>query len=219
MRTAIKSIFGRGPARPSNVVFAVCAGVMALTLLIATGTAKAQDAAGSAATASKPSMTANEVGQKGQNPDGWINCNSLKSKSAYHDVTFNNCNGSYPLTVTRTGDTCMYGAGNYQINVPVGTAYQINLEDKNSGFDCYQGEKNVTWSIQAHGGPTSQAEWRHAYTNQDGYSGITQWMSRVDDTSTGAGGLVSGATCDGANCFNQWAQANTGRPQVVISFE
>ena len=154
--------------------------------------------------------------QQEQSPDGWITCSSSPSKQAYHDVTFNNCNGSYDLQITRGKYQCMQGAGNTSLTVPVGTAYQINLSDDSGWPSCTDTEKNVTWNTQAKGGPNYQAEWRHAKV---GYSSQKTWISEIKTAATNGAGLPNNATCDGSNCLNQWATADTGRPQVIIYFQ
>ncbi|SUA89310.1 hypothetical protein [Pandoraea pulmonicola] len=177
----------------------------------------------------KSQQTAKEDGTgSSARKDGWISCTStlpLQSRSSekattqnkeqYHDVTFWNCSGSYDLTITRGNYQCMYGPGNEKVSVPVGTAYQINLDDRNSGFDCNNADKSVTWNIQASGGPKTTAQWLHSKYQENAGT----WQTSIVDSNTGSPGEVSGATCNYSDCLNKWVDTGSGRPLVVISFQ
>jgi hypothetical protein len=219
--TTVANMHTQTESRPSNRIIAVFAriatllpAILAFTMFSAINIAHAEEA-GKTKVSEQGAPSSTKTRQE-QSPDGWMPCSSSSSKQAYHDVTFNNCNGSYDLQITRGKYQCMQGAGNTSLTVPVGTAYQINLSDDNGWPTCTDTEKNVTWNIQAKGGPNYQAEWRHA---KIGYSNQKTWSSEIQATATNGAGLPNNATCDGSNCLNQWATADTGRPQVIVYFQ
>ncbi|SUA92372.1 Uncharacterised protein [Pandoraea pulmonicola] len=228
MHVAIDSTPKDRPRRRSEVTVAFWMVLSTLTLLCAAmKLAWAAEAVGSAV-ASQQTTAEKMTKQEGQSPDGLMPCLSPTSdsiasvppkrmpprvKSAVHKVTFNNCQGTTTLTITRTGRSCMYQFGPYQISLEPNQRYQISMEDSNNYLQgCADSNKSVSWSINSSNGSTSAAAWVHSHKPGP-------WSSMVESSGSGAPGQVGSATCDGVNCLNAWAVANTGTPEVIISFE
>ncbi|WP_124616765.1 hypothetical protein [Burkholderia contaminans] len=203
--------------KKSSLLVSACWSVMLIfALFFVINVAHAEEAGGPSESRQGEDVQAKNPNPKEQNLDGWINCNDAhRSKQAYHDVTFNNCNGSYELKITRGDYQCMYGPGNQSLDIPAGSAYQINLSDNDSWPSCAQTQKYVKWNIVAVGGPSNPVEWHHDY-NVWGFPG--QWTSQIDSGAVSGPGLPYKATCDGTDCLRTPAYAGSGRPQVIIYF-
>ncbi|CAD15612.1 hypothetical protein [Ralstonia pseudosolanacearum] len=120
-------------------------------------------------------------------------------KQADYGLVFFNSTAS-DITLTVTASQCMYDTGPSSFVVKAYKTWDVKLSDKNSGLSCWNGWKNVMWSLSTGG----TLEWRHEIQ-------ASSWSTQIK-------GDAKSATCDNVDCLypNSVGNDNTTPINIVL---
>lgn len=124
--------------------------------------------------------------------------------SRYYTITFFNTQAG-PINVTKKSDYCMYLSGPDSFTLQPDVPKAIELEDKNSGGQCWNNLKNVVWTVD---NGTKQITFRHEPSGND-------WATMIEDLQyalKSAYCLTEGSE-NQQDCHNRWVD-----DEVVSTF-